>query len=48
MTLSKIISRLHKHSYGRFVLENRKATRIERQKALKRFLDFTRESYVKK
>lgn len=33
-------TKLPYYSYGKFLLENKKATRIERRTALKKFLDF--------
>ena len=39
--LKKIVQNLPKYSYTRFVLENPVRNKIERQKAIKRFLDYS-------
>ena len=45
--LTKIIKSLPKFSYTRFLLENPVRNKVDRQNAVKRFLDSTRETSEK-
>lgn len=40
--IKKQIKKLSNYSYSKFCLENKKTTKVERQKAIKKFLDYTR------
>lgn len=40
--IKKQIKNLPNYSYSKFCMENKKTTKVERQKAIKRFLDNTR------
>ena len=42
--LTKLIKNLPKYSYSKFVLENPVRHKVDRQNAVKRFLDSTRET----
>ena len=42
--LTKIIKSLPKYSYSKFILENPVRNKLDRQNAVKRFLDSTRET----
>lgn len=44
--MSRYLS-LSKYSYARFFLENPVRNKIDRQKAIKRFLDYTRKTKTK-
>jgi hypothetical protein len=45
--LTKLIKNLPKYSYSKFVLENPVRHKVDRQNAVKRFLDRTRETSEK-